>query len=321
MEYLLWPMLLAVMLIGAVWYVYLRRNNLAARLDKTGKLLVNFSSRKNIFKAVLASLGIITLCIALMHPRWGRINESVEQQGRDLLIALDISRSMLTQDVKPDRLTCAKRVINELMSALETDRVGLMVFCEQARVYCPLTKDAELVRMFLESIDASTLSNGTTRLDQPVMCAIEQCKRFADRKNHVLVLVSDGEDFSKNLDTVKQRACDLGLTILVVGVGTMQGAPIPLYNEQNQRIGYLKDMRDRVIISQLNKVALQTLADQSGGSAFFVENETIRIHELVARIKQFERERQGQAMVSSLREQYHWFLLVSFICFLCEWLL
>lgn len=321
MENMLWPLLLAIPLIGVTWYVYVRRNILAARLDKSKKLLVNFSARKNSLKALLASLGIISLCIALMHPRWGRINESVEQQGRDLLIALDISRSMLTQDVKPDRLTCAKRVINELMGALETDRVGLMVFCEQARVYCPLTKDAELVRMFLESIDVTTLSSGMTCLDQPVLCAFEQCKRFANRKNHVLVLVSDGEDFSKNLKMVKQRAQELGLTILVVGIGTTQGAPIPLYNDQGQRTGYLKDTRDRVVISQLNKTALQMLADQAGGCALFVENETICIHDLVARIKQFERERQGHMMVSSLREQYHWFLLISFICFLLEWLL
>ena len=316
-----WWFLPIGVLVGLVWYIYLFRNKQAALLDKSKKLLRHFSAKKNIIKAVLASCALVCLFLALLHPQWGKITDQVEQQGRDLMIALDISRSMLAQDVGPDRLTCAKQVIVRIAQALETDRVSLMIFSEKAKIYCPLTKDIDLVKLFLDQIDYTTLNAGTTRLDQPITCALEQCKRNPDRKHNILLLVSDGEDFSGALAGIKEQAAACGLTILVVGVGTPSGAPIPIYNEQKQRIGYLKNTHDQVVISQLNKSALNSLAKNTGGMALFVEKNSADVGELVGRIKQFEKERQGAANITSLKEQYSWFLLVGFVCLLLEWIL
>ncbi len=212
---------------------------------------------------------------------------------------------------------------------LHCDRISLMIFSEKAKIYCPLTKDTDLVKLFLDQIDYTTLNAGTTRLDQPIICALEQCKRNPERKHNILLLVSDGEDFSGVLAGIKEQARACGLTILVIGVGTVQGAPIPLYNslnnDQKQRIGYLKDTHDRVVISQLNKSALNALAKNTGGMALFVEKNIgapiVNMDELVERIKQFEKERQGAANITSLKEQYPWFLLVGFVCLLLEWIL
>jgi len=133
--------------------------------------------------------------------------------------------------------------------------------------------------------------------------------------------VTDGEDFSQMIDQLKDRANEAGLTILIIGVGTEQGAPIPLYNEQGKRSGYIKDKKDQVVISQLNKSALQDLVQATGGMVLFAKEEKVNIGSLVRKIEQFEKESQGKKSVSSLQEQYPWFLLVSFICFLLEWLL
>ncbi len=316
-----WLVPVVLALIAGTWYVHLSRNKLAKKLDKTGTLLKHFSSIRNIIKATLASGAFLGIFLALLHPQWGHVNDKVEQRGRDLIVALDISRSMLVQDVKPDRLTCAKNIIKDLVQKLETDRVALMVFSEKARIYCPLTQDRELVSLFLDQIDHTTLSSGTTLLDQPVLCALEQCERQPDRKHKLLVLVTDGEDFSHALSPIKERAISAGLTILVVGIGTSQGAPIPVYNEKKERIGYLKDVHDRVVVSQLNKFALSELAKETGGRAIFVEKDTVLLEELVNRIKQFDKERQEMAIVPSLKEQYPWFLLTSFVCMLLEWVL
>lgn len=316
-----WWFLLAAVLLCGVWYVYLSRNRIARSLDKMGTLLRYFSARKNLIKAVFASCAIICLFVALLHPQWGLVSDEAEQRGRDLLIALDVSRSMLAQDVQPDRLTCAKQVIMRVAQALETDRVSLIIFSEKARIYCPLTKDIDLVKSFLEHLDYTTLSSGTTCLDQPVRCALAQCQRNPERKHSILLMVSDGEDFSGSLDGLQEQAQSCGLTILVTGIGTAEGAPIPLYGEEKQRVGYLKDAHDRVVISRLNKPVLERLAKDTGGLALFVEKPDVSIEKLVARIKQFDGELQGVVRMPSLKEQYPWFLLVSFVCMLFEWML
>lgn len=319
--YNLWWLFLAALLIGLVWWKYLSRTKLAVLLNKQGNLLRHFSAKKNIVKALLSSIGILFLFLALLHPKWGIIEEVVEQEGRDLFIALDVSRSMLTQDVAPDRLSCAKQALKSLINQLATDRVGLIVFSERARVYCPLTQDKELVELFLDQIDHTTIGAGTTLLDQPVQLTIEQCKRTPDKKSRLLILVTDGEDFSKSLEALKKQAKEVGLTILVIGIGTQEGAPIPIYNEQDKRAGYVKDKKDQVVISQLHENALRSLAQETGGTVVFMQNNQVDMSDIVRKIELFEKERQGERAFSSLQEQYPWFLLISFICFLCEWLL
>ncbi len=316
-----WWLILAGVLIVLIWWKYLSRNKVARILNKHGKLLRYFSSTGNIIKAFLASIGVLFLFIALLHPKWGTIDEMVEQQGRDLFIAIDISRSMLTQDVKPDRLTCAKNALKQLIKKLETDRIGLMLFSEKARVYCPLTQDKELVELFLDQLNHTNVGSGTTMLDQPIQLAIDQCNRVPDRKSKLLILVTDGEDFSSSLELLKGKAKELGLTILVIGIGTQEGAPIPLYDEHGKRTGYVKDKKQQVVISQLHEDALRSLALSTGGAVVFLRDDQGQVGDILRKIEQFEKERQGTQHMSSLQEQYPWFLLVSFLCFLIEWLL
>ncbi|HBR70117.1 TPA: hypothetical protein DIC20_03010 [Candidatus Dependentiae bacterium] len=317
----LWMLFLAVFLIALVWWKYLSRNKLAILLNKHGSLLRHFSAMRNVVKASLSSIAILFLFLALLHPKWGVVEEVVEQEGRDLFIALDVSRSMLTQDVTPDRLSCAKQALKSLINQLATDRVGLIIFSEKARVYCPLTQDKELIQLFLDQIDHTTIGAGTTLLDQPVQLTIEQCKRTPDKKSRLLVLVTDGEDFSKSLEALKKQAKEVGLTILVIGIGTCEGGPIPLYDEQGKRAGYVKDKKDQVVISQLHQEGLRSLTQETGGAVIFVQNNQVDMREIVHKIEQFEKERQGERAFASLQEQYPWFLLISFICFLIEWLL
>jgi len=113
----------------------------------------------------------------------------------------------------------------------------------------------------------------------------------------------------------------MGLTILVIGVGTSVGAPIPVYDDYGKRTGYIKDKKDQVVISQLHEQALLALAQVTGGTAIFIRDGNADIGSIVRKIEQFEKERQGEKSISSLQEQYPWFLFVSFICFLLEWIL
>lgn len=316
------PLLAAaiIVLIYRFFRMYRVRNKLAgAGLAK--KFLQNSSLLKMILKTVLLTTAIMCLFLAFLRPMWNKKEEIVEQEGRDLFIALDISRSMLAADCKPNRLTCAKEKIKQLLPLLSCERVGLILFSGSSIVQCPLTTDYGAFLMFLDQIDAETVSSGTTALDQAIAKAIESFKAMKDRKNKLLVIFTDGEDFSSNLSTIKRQAIELGMHIFTLGVGTAQGAPIPLYDAYGKQIGHQKDSKGNVVISRLNEGILKGVAQDSGSIYLHMTSDSSDLKELAKAITGFEKEKLEDKKLAMLEDQYHYFLLISFACLLLEWIL
>lgn len=286
------------------------------------KYLFNFSSKIYNLKLVLILIGTVFLVLALLRPRWGSLNDDVVvQEGRDLLIALDISRSMLAQDFAPNRLSFAKTKIKKLVNSLQTDRVGLMPFSESPFVLCPLTNDYAAFFMYLDSIDSKTLLSGSTSLEKALEKAISVFSSQNQKKNKILVVFTDGEDFSTNLSGVKQKAEEIGLKIFTIGIGTLQGAPIPIIDDNGVVIGYEKDLDGSVVISKLNESLLQSLSYDSGATYIRVIDNDQDINNLVSKIILFEKEKFDSKNFSAAPERYHYFALGAFLCFILEWLL
>lgn len=284
-------------------------------------LLLYFSPAKKIIKAMLLVIGLIALWIALARPAGSESKHTVAQEGRDLFIALDISRSMLAQDRLPNRLLFAKQKIKALLQALHAERVGLIVFSGSTFVQCPLTSDYGAFSMYLDQLDVETISSGTTALDQAILCAIETFQKTGDRKNKLLVIFTDGEDFSSNLSGVKQRAMESGMHILTVGVGTMDGAPIPLYDANGNAVGHQKDQQGAVVISRLNEGILRNLAHDSGGVYVQAQDSDADIQQITKTLSRFEKERLDDISFNELTEYYHYPLCISFVSFALEWIL
>ena len=284
-------------------------------------VLLYFSYKKKIIKAVLYSLGVIALWIALARPASYEQREMVVQEGRDLFIALDISRSMLAQDCKPNRLMFAKQKIKELLKQLSAERVGLIVFSGSTFVQCPLTSDYGAFAMYLDQLDVETISSGTTALDQAIVCALDAFKKAGDRKHKLLVLFTDGEDFSSNLSGTKQKAAQEGMHIFTVGIGSVDGAPIPLYDAKGTFIGHQKDRQGAVVISRLNEGILSNLAHDSGGYYVAAQESLHDIAHITKSVTAFEKERFDDASCTHIIEYYQYPLWVSFISFALEWLL
>ena len=204
-----------VVLLGIAVIVYRYRKQLAAyRLLAGGRyaLLSNASSKKQIARTVLLSTALLFLFIALLRPQWNRSEETVMQEGRDLYIGLDISRSMLAVDCKPNRLLYAKDKIKRLLKNLSSERVGLILFSGTAFVQCPLTSDYSAFYLYLDAVDAELISSGTTALDQAIRQALSSFFTTPERKNKLLVLFTDGEDFSHNLAGIKKEAAQENLS-------------------------------------------------------------------------------------------------------------
>lgn len=314
-----------VLIIASVLLIYrfIRTRNaihtLAGRWVK--RLFSHVSLPKTIIKMLLLFISILFLLLALLKPQWNKKEEIIAQEGRDLFIALDISRSMLAEDIQPDRLTYAKQKIKQLIQRLDAERVGLILFSGSAFVQCPLTEDRSAFNLYLDQVDVETISSGSTAIDQALREALRAFNRIPERKNKLLIIFTDGEDFSSNLSSLKQEAHKENLHIFTIGVGTLEGAPIPLYDASGKRIGHQQDEKGSIVITRLNDGILRTLAQDAGGEYIRIAQDDSDIRKLVQLVQTFEKEKLGDKTVSQLEEQYPYFLMVSFVSLVLEWLL
>jgi len=286
-----------------------------------GIILKHYSDRKNKIKAFLLSFSILFIALALLQPQWGAVEKKIEQEGRELFVALDISRSMLAADIKPNRLTFAKAKIKRLLQLLPSERVGLVIFSGTAVVQCPLTRDTSLFNLFLDYLDVETISSGTTAIDQVIKKVVDIFKKLPARKDKLLVIFTDGEDFSHNLAQVKQEAQQLGLHVFTYGVGTAQGAPIPIIDVHDQVQGYEKNEQGNVVLSILNEGILQSLSEQTGAYYIAPTQSDDDLKKLVNKVQLYEKEAFETKEFAAQQERYPYFLAGALVCLLLEWLL
>jgi len=318
----IWCLVLAVVAILFLCIRYSKQRKAQELLvGSHPEFLRNVSPKKQLLKCILFSIGFLLLSVALLRPQWNKSEEVIAQEGRDLYIALDISRSMLATDCQPNRLIYAKEKIKRLIKKLSCERVGLILFSGSAFVQCPLTTDYAAFYLYLDAVDAELISSGTTSLDQAIRQALVSFAAIPERKTKLLALFTDGEDFSHNLHGIKQEAVDARLSIFTIGVGTPEGAPVPLFDQHGNSIGHQKDAKGGVVISRLNEEILSELSQDAGGRYIRLTDNDDDITTFVKAVHAFDKEQLAEQKLSRYEDQYHYLLVVSFICFALEWLL
>lgn len=258
-------------------------------------------------------LGLALLIVALARPQWGKIEERVFDQSREVLIALDLSRSMLANDVKPTRLERARLLVESLLDRLKGERVGLVVFSGTAFLQCPLSPDYEVLREFLPALDPDYLPEGGTDYARLLKAALEAFSHEAGADRYLIVL-SDGEalteDWRAQVEALKQR----GIRVVALGVGTESGSIIPAKDG-----GFVKDERGAVVMSKLHPATLQQLASATGGAYA----EASGWLDLPALLQQtIERGKQGALLERKtvrLGERFQWFLAPALLLLLVSY--
>ena len=216
--------------------------------------------------------------------------ESIKRSGIDLVIVLDTSLSMETQDIVPGRLEKAKHEIRALIDGLEGDRVGWVVFAGTAMVNCPLTIDQNAVKLFLEIVDTQVIPHPGTNIGEAIQRAT-QAFDPKERRHKVMLLLTDGENLEGNPVKAAEEARNEGVVIYAIGVGTPAGEPIPLRDERNNVTGYKKDESGSVVVSRLDEESLQQIANVTGGQYFRAtpgENEVEKIVQAVGQMDKKE---------------------------------
>lgn len=262
--HLIWVVLgVAIFLIWA----YKHRKKLLyafAQQEVLGELTDSFSLKKYKLKVFLFLSALIFLLISLLRPQWGFHWQEVKRTGVDIFIAVDTSKSMLAQDIKPNRLERAKLAIKELIKKLDGDRVGLISFAGTAFIQCPLTLDYSGFLFTLDDLDTQTIPRGGTSLSRAIKQAIDGYEGGA-KKYKALIIITDGEDHEGGVMSVVQEAKNQGVKIFCVGIGTEEGELIPLVDDTGAMV-FLKDKEGNVVKTRLNEKVLSEIALNTGGA-------------------------------------------------------
>lgn len=251
-----------------IWAMRRRRSLVERFVEKNlaNGISPSVSMKRKMVKILMLSLVVILGLFALARPQWGFEWEETKRSGLDIMIAIDVSKSMLATDVKPNRLTRSKFAVKDLLKKLNGDRVGLIAFAGTSFLQCPLTIDYNGFMLALDDLNTDTIPRGGTSISSAIKEAINAFGgKGPEKKYKVLMIISDGEDFEGDALRMAKEALALGIKIYCVGVGAEEGELIPFYGEQGHR-GYLADKSGNVVKTKLNEELLKRLAISTGGS-------------------------------------------------------
>lgn len=263
------PLAISISALIVLFYIWAlrRRKTLVERFAEKSladHITPTFSLKKKLFKIALLCVAMLSAILALARPQWGFEWEEVKRTGLDMLIAVDVSRSMLAKDVKPNRLERSKLAIKDLIKRLAGDRIGLIAFSGTAFLQCPLTIDYNGFLLAMDDLSTDTIPRGGTSISSAIREAISVLKG-ADKKFKVLIIITDGEDLEGDLRKAADEAANAGVKIYCVGVGTAEGDIIPIIDERGERT-YVEDRSGNVVKSRLNEDVLKEIAISTGGS-------------------------------------------------------
>ncbi len=282
-------------------------------------LLAGVSATREKIRAACLILAGISLVLALAQPRWGYDLEEVRQRGLDIVVAVDTSKSMLAQDIPPNRLARAKLAALDLMQQAKSDRLGLVAFAGSAFLQCPLTVDDVVFRQSVEALDVNTIPDGGTALAEAIDTAL---KTFKEGDNYkVLVLFTDGEDHDSGALEAARKAAKAGLRIFTIGVGSIEGELLRVKGAAGED-NYIRDENGNVVKSHLNETLLQQIAAATPGGFYLPLRGADAIDTLYQRgLAPLPKSGTKEKWLKRARERYHWPLTFALMLLALEMLL
>jgi Ca-activated chloride channel family protein len=318
--HLLWGVIFWI--IFFVWTVKYKRYLLKrfGNLEILQKLMQSYSPQRRNLKYMLIILSYIFFVIALANPQIGKRLEEFTRKGVDIMVALDVSTSMLAEDIKPNRLEKAKHEIGKLIDLLEGDRIGLIAFAGIAHVQCPLTLDYSAAKLFLNIMDIDLIPQPGTAVGEAIKKAIPAFNS-EDRKHKVLILITDGESHESDPLEIATEAEKEGIIIYTVGIGSAQGVPIPLYTKSGNKTGFKKDRQGNVVTTKLDVVTLQKIAYQTGGKYYLATSGEAELEEIYDEISAMEKKELTSKRFSQYEDRFQIFLILGLILIILELLI
>ena len=266
----------------------------------------NISNFKPRIKLLFLILFILFSTIALVNPKIGTELKTVKREGVDIVFALDVSKSMLAEDIAPNRLEKAKRIVSEIINTLNNDRVGVIAYAATALPILPITDDYSTAKTFLQSLNTDMLSSQGTAIIQSINLA-QKFYDDEDQTNRVLCILSDGEDHEVERQNLLELAEQSGIIIITIGLGSVKGAPIPI-KENNIVKSYKKDENGDVVVTKLNTQLLNSIANSSSGIYIEGINTELVVEEISKRLKEMDKKEFESKQFVAYKDQFQWFI-------------
>ena len=320
-EYFLGLLMIPVFILLYVLYRYWRKKALKrfGEMQVIARLMPDISNARPAVKFILFLLAYVFLVIGLANPQIGSRLEKVERKGADLMIALDVSNSMLAQDIRPDRLTRSRQAISKLIDNLGGDRIGIVVFAGKAYMQLPITTDYSAAKMFLSTINPGMVPTQGTAIAEAIEMASGSFRE--DDRSKALIIITDGEDHEGDAIAAAKEAADKGIRIYTIGMGSPEGTPIPEYNSYGNQTGYKKDRQGQTVISRLNETMLQQIA--SAGNGIYMRATTGRdgLNRIFEEINELEKAEIETQMFSEYEDRFQYFIAIALLILLIELLI
>ncbi|MBL7138530.1 MAG: VWA domain-containing protein [Bacteroidales bacterium] len=300
-----------------IWLMVWRKRALQrfGELSVIGQLLPDIANSKLILKFVLMIITWGLLVFVLVGPQTGSKLENVQRKGIDLIIALDVSNSMLAQDIKPSRIDRAKQAISRLVDKLEGDRIGIIVFAGKAYTQLPITTDYAAAKMFVSTINPGMVPTQGTAIGDAIDLAIQS---FGEsKKNKALVIISDGEDHQGSVLEQAELAASKGITIYTIGMGLPEGGPIPVYNG-DMLVGFKKDKEGNAIVSKLDETLLQRIAAIGKGMYVRATSSETGLNKIFDDINAIQKSEIESKQFSDYKNQFQYFLAIALILMILD---
>ncbi|MEA3477469.1 MAG: VWA domain-containing protein [Bacteroidota bacterium] len=314
---LLIPVLLIIFLIMMRWRrIALKR---FGDMHVISQLIPDRSDLRLVYKFIFFIIAYALVIIGIANPQTGSRLEKVQRKGIDIMIALDVSNSMLAQDIQPDRLSRSKQAISMLIDQLEGDRLGIIIFAGNAYTQLPVTTDYAAAKLFLSSISTTNVPSQGTAIGDAISMAMNSFGE--EQHNKAIVIITDGENHEGNAVEEAKAAAAKDITVYTIGMGLPDGAPIPVYNNYNQQTGFKKDKDGQTIITKLNETMLQQIASAGNGIYVRANNTKAGLSKVLDKINEIEESEIETKMFSDYEDQFQYFIAFGLFFLLIEFLI
>ena len=320
------PQYLYLLLILPVMLVIFLLNNLRRKrlIRKIGtpalvsKLIPEMSGNRPLIKFLIMMLAVSSAVIMLARPQYGSKLEEVKKQGVEVIIALDVSNSMLAEDIQPNRLVRAKQAISRLVDNLSNDKIGLIVFAGDAYTQVPVTTDYVSAKMFLSTITPDMVAKQGTAIGAAIELGIRSFSP-GEGKSRAMIIITDGENHEKDPLSSAEEAAKAGIIIHTIGIGSPEGVPIPI--SSGGRKDYLKDTEGNTVITKLDEETLKNIALRTGGSYVRASNSSLGLDEIFSNIRKMKKEELEGTIYTEYNDQFRIFAGISAIFLILEFLI
>lgn len=306
-------------LIAAFWYLGRNRKKLLhnfADRELHKVLIPTDSNLKRWTKFVLILLALTCLIFAAANPQVGTKMQEVKQTGIDVFILLDVSNSMMAEDIKPNRLEKAKYQISNLINKLQGDRIGLIIFAGQAYVQIPLTTDYSAANLFLSAVDVNSVPSQGTAIASAINLATVSFDTLSTKK--VIIIITDGEDHEGDVEKAVENTESREIMIYTIGLGSQAGVPIPILNNRNQLVGFKKDSQGNTVLTKLDEEVLKRIAIDGNGKYYRGTNYEDYLDKIYTELSELEQTEFGVKKVTDYEDRFYFFLIPALILLVLE---